>query len=142
MLPLVSIVIPCYKAELWIGEAIRSALNQSYSPVEVIVVDDGSTDRSLEVIKSFGDKIRWETGPNRGGDCARNCGLALSTGEYIQFLDADDYLLPGKIERQMQVFSNGRADVVYEDSQNLLESANGSKKWGGVGHLGCTRRHP
>jgi glycosyltransferase involved in cell wall biosynthesis/peptidoglycan/xylan/chitin deacetylase (PgdA/CDA1 family) len=132
MQPLVSIVIPCYNAEPWIGEAIRSALNQTYSPVEVIVIDDGSTDRSLEVIKSFGDKIRWETGTNRGGDRARNGGFALSAGEYIQFLDADDYLLPGKIERQMRIFSNGRADVVYEDSQNLLESADGSQKWGSL----------
>ena len=132
MAPLVSIVIPCYNAEPWIGEAIRSALNQTYSPVEVIVIDDGSTDRSLEVVKLFGDKIRWETGPNRGGGCARNRGFALSSGEYIQFLDADDYLLPGKIERQMRVFGNSRADVVYEDSQVLLESTNGSKKWGSL----------
>lgn len=132
MSPLVSIIIPCYNAEPWIAEAIRSALSQTYSPVEVIVIDDGSTDRSLEIIKSFGDDIRWETGPNRGGDRARNHGFALSAGEYIQFLDADDYLLPGKVERQMQVFSSNRADVVYEDSQVLIESANGNQKWGSL----------
>ncbi|HVA82504.1 MAG TPA: glycosyltransferase [Candidatus Binataceae bacterium] len=127
---LVSIIIPCYNAAPWIGEAIQSALDQTYSPVEVIVVDDGSTDRSPEVIKSFGDKIKWETGPNRGGNCARNRGFALSAGKYIQFLDADDYLLPSKIERQMRVFGNASADVVYEDCQVLFESAIGRHKWG------------
>jgi len=128
--PLVSVIIPCYNAGPWIGEAIRSALDQTYSPIEVIVIDDGSVDRSLEVIKSFGGRIRWETGPNQGGSRARNRGFALSAGEYIQFLDADDYLLPGKIERQMRVVTGSRADVVYEDYQNLLESADGTRTWG------------
>ena len=130
MSPLVSVVIPCYNAEPWIAEAIGSALTQTHSPVEVIVIDDGSTDRSLEVIKSFGGQIRWEAGPNRGGDRARNRGFVLSAGEYIQFLDADDYLLPAKIERQMRVFGNGSADVVYEDCQNLFENAAGGPSWG------------
>jgi glycosyltransferase involved in cell wall biosynthesis len=132
MSALVSIIIPCYNAERWVGEAIRSALKQTYSPVEVIVIDDGSTDRSLDFIKSFKDEIRWETGPNRGGDYARNRGFALSAGKYIQFLDADDYLLPSKIERQMQVLENRRADVVYEDCQVLFENADGSRKWGSL----------
>ncbi len=63
---LVSIIIPCYNREKYVGEAIESALGQTYPHKEVIVVDDGSTDRSIEVIKSFGDRVRWETGPNRG----------------------------------------------------------------------------
>lgn len=99
--PLVSILIPCHNAERWVAEAIHSALDQTHEPKEVIVVDDGSTDRSLEIIKSFGDQIRWETGPNRGGNVARNRLLELSSGEWLQYLDADDYLLPNKIRNQM-----------------------------------------
>lgn len=100
--PLVSIVIPCYNGETFVGEAIQSALDQTYQNVGVIVIDDGSTDGSLEVIRSFGDAIRWETGPNRGACAARNRGVELACGELIQFLDADDLLLPQKLERQVE----------------------------------------
>jgi len=99
--PLVSIVIPCYNAQAYVGEAITSALEQTYPNKEVIVIDDGSTDGSLEVIRSFGDRIRWETGPNRGGCAARNRGIELARGELIQFLDADDLLHPDKLEKQV-----------------------------------------
>src|ERR1035437_936377 len=110
MAQLVSIIIPCFNAERWISEAIQSCLDQTYQPIEVIVIDDGSTDKSLEVIKSFGDKIRWETGPNRGGCAARNRGIKLANGSYLQFLDADDLLHPNKIASQMLVIA-GRTDV-------------------------------
>lgn len=99
--PLVSIIIPCYNAEKYVAEAIQSALDQTYSNKEVIVIDDGSTDGSLEIIKSFGDEIHWETGPNQGGNRARNRGLELSSGEWIKFLDADDILLQESIENQI-----------------------------------------
>ncbi len=126
---LVSVVIPCYNAERWVGEAIQSCLDQTYSPIEVIVIDDGSTDRSLDVISSFGQRIRWETGPNRGGNHARNRGFALSTGDYLQFLDADDYLLPSKIERQMAAFRETSAAVLYEDWQRVEETTKGDWRW-------------
>lgn len=102
MLPKVSILIPCYNADRWIAQAIQSALDQTYPDKEVIVVDDGSSDRSLEQIKGFGDQIRWETQPNQGGNATRNRLLELSSGEWIQYLDADDYLQPDKIARQIQ----------------------------------------
>jgi len=102
LVPLVSILIPCYNAERWIRQCIESALGQTYPDKEVIVVDDGSKDASLEVIKSFGDRIRWETGPNRGGNAARNRLLQLAQGEWLQYLDADDYLLPDKVSKQME----------------------------------------
>ncbi len=92
--PLVSIVIPCYNAERWVAAAIDSALAQTHPSLEVVVVDDGSTDQSRQVLESFGQKIRWESGPNRGGCAARNRGLELAKGEWIQFLDADDMLTP------------------------------------------------
>ena len=109
--PLVSILIPCYNAERWVGQAVESALAQTWPNKEVIVVDDGSVDGSREVIESFGDKIRYEFGPNRGGNPCRNRLLGLATGEWVQFLDADDYLLPEKIFDQMDYSSS--ADVVY-----------------------------
>jgi glycosyltransferase involved in cell wall biosynthesis len=99
---LVSILIPSYNAERWIGRAIESALAQTWAEKEVIVVDDGSTDCSLDVIRKFDGRVRWETGPNRGGNVARNRLLELARGEWLQYLDADDYLRPGKLQRQME----------------------------------------
>ncbi len=92
--------ITCFNGEQYVGEAIESALAQTYSRVEVIVIDDGSTDNSLGVIKSFGDRVRWETGPNRGGCAARNRGIKIARGELLQFLDADDLLAPKKVATQ------------------------------------------
>ena len=99
---MVSIIIPCFNAEAFIAEAITSALVQTYQDCEIIVIDDGSTDSSIEFIKSFGDSIHWETGPNRGGCAARNRGLSLARGEWIQFLDADDRIAPDKIAAQVR----------------------------------------
>jgi glycosyltransferase involved in cell wall biosynthesis len=95
---LISIVIPCYNAERFVRYAILSALEQTYAPVEVIVVDDGSTDRSRDIVSSFGSAVVPVVGPHRGAAAARNKGLELARGEYVQFLDADDVLLPTKLE--------------------------------------------
>jgi glycosyltransferase involved in cell wall biosynthesis len=112
--PLVSILIPCYNAERWIGQAIESALTQTQCKKEVIVLDDGSTDRSLDIIQQFHDSIRWETGPNRGGGKARNELLTLARGDWIQYLDADDYLRPGKLARHVEfVREHPECDIVY-----------------------------
>ncbi|AMV16766.1 glycosyltransferase family 2 protein [Planctomyces sp. SH-PL14] len=113
--PLVSIVIPCFNAESFVGEAIWSALHQTYPNVEVIVVDDGSADGSLAVVRSFGDAIRWQTGPNRGGCAARNQGLRLAAGEFVQFLDADDVLAPDKLVKQVAVARENPEAIVYCD---------------------------
>jgi glycosyltransferase involved in cell wall biosynthesis len=110
---LVSILIPCYNAQPWIGQSIQSALDQSWAEKEVIVVDDGSTDGSLDIIRSFGSAIRFETGPNQGGNVARNRLLDLARGEWLQYLDADDYLLPQKIARQFSEFDPAACDVSY-----------------------------
>jgi glycosyltransferase involved in cell wall biosynthesis len=112
---LVSVIIPCFNAERWLREAIESCLNQTYTNLEVIIVDDGSTDQSLEIIKSYGDRVIWESQPNRGGCSARNRGFALSKGDYIQYLDADDYILPEKIKKQVACLSETGVDVVYGD---------------------------
>jgi len=110
----VSILIPCHNSERWVAQTVESALAQTWAEKEVIVVDDGSTDGSLEVIRSFGDRIRCETGPNRGGNAARNRLLGLARGEWLQYLDADDYLLPDKVARQMEFLAlHPSTDVVF-----------------------------
>ncbi len=110
----VSILIPCHNGERWVAQAIGSALAQSWAEKEVLVVDDGSSDRSLEVIRSFGDRIRWESGPNRGANAARNRLLELARGDWLQYLDADDYLLPEKVERQVECLAeHPSTDLVF-----------------------------
>lgn len=104
--PLVSIVIPCYNAERWVPKAIQSALGQTYVNTQVIVVDDGSTDGSLEVIKQFDGKINWLSTSNRGPCAARNMGLKAARGEWIQFLDADDLLHPDKLTLSLKSCEN------------------------------------
>jgi len=125
--PLVSIVIPCFNAEPFIGEAIESALGQTYPHKEVIVIDDGSTDQSLEVIRSFGDRLRWETGPNRMACAARNRGLELANGEFVQFLDADDLLHVDKLEKQVPQALANRPQIVYcQWTSELIEEGAGN----------------
>jgi glycosyltransferase involved in cell wall biosynthesis len=111
---LVSILIPCHNAERWIAQCIETALAQTWPEKEVVVVDDGSTDGSLAIIRSFGDGIRWESGPNRGGNFTRNRLLELSSGEWLQYLDADDYLYPEKVARQITfLHEHPETDVVF-----------------------------
>src|SRR5947209_3032355 len=111
----VSVIIPCYNAGAWLQEAIESCFNQTYGPIEIIVVDDGSEDDSLSIARSYGDGVRVLTGPRRGISSARNRGFEGSSGKFIQFLDADDYLLPEKIERDVRFLEHERADAVYGD---------------------------
>ncbi len=129
---LVSIIIPCFNASRWIAEAIESCLQQTYSNIEIIVVDDGSTDNSLSIIKSYDTRITWQSIPHSGGNYARNLGLKLALGEYIQFLDADDYILPRKIEQQVNHLESTGADVVYGDWQRQYHLADGTSYFGDI----------
>ncbi|MEL6786399.1 MAG: glycosyltransferase [Cyanobacteria bacterium J06607_15] len=115
MTNLVSVIIPCFNAEQWLDEAIDSVLAQTYAPIEVIVIDDGSSDRSLSIIQSYGDQLIWRTQENQGANAARNLGFAIASGTYIQYLDADDYLLPDKIAQQVEHLQSNKADFVYGD---------------------------
>jgi glycosyltransferase involved in cell wall biosynthesis len=118
MNPLVSIVIPCYNSQDFVKQAIDSALNQTYQNTEVIVINDGSTDDSLNIIKSFGDRIRIESNINQGVQLTRNRGIELAKGEYLKFLDSDDVLLPDCIEQQVAQLSQlpiGSKAIVYGD---------------------------
>jgi glycosyltransferase involved in cell wall biosynthesis len=100
--PLVSCVVPCFNGEPYLAEALRSILAQTHRPLEMIVVDDGSTDGSADVIREFGDLVRCHRQENRGPASACNTGVALSTGEFVAFLEQDDLWLPHKTERQLQ----------------------------------------
>jgi len=101
---LVSILIPAYNAEKWITETINSALRQTWPRKEIIVVDDGSTDRTAAIAGNFlKDGVTVITQKNQGASAARNKAYAHSSGDFIQWLDADDLLTPGKISRQMEM---------------------------------------
>jgi glycosyltransferase involved in cell wall biosynthesis len=103
MTALVSILIPAYNAETWVGAAIASAIGQTWRDKEIIVVDDGSTDETLAVARQFeSNEVRVVTQPNQGAAAARNKAFSLSGGDYIQWLDADDLLSPDKVAHQMQ----------------------------------------
>jgi glycosyltransferase involved in cell wall biosynthesis len=98
---LVSVIMPCYNGERYLAEAIDSALGQTHPRVEVIVVDDGSTDGSPGVAEGYGDRIRWTQLDHSGIAGARNHGIAQARGEYLAFLDADDLWPNDKLERQV-----------------------------------------
>ncbi len=102
--PLVSVVIPNYNYARYLRQAIDSALQQTYPRVEVVVVDDGSQDDSAAVLASYGAHIKWLRQQNRGVAVARNRGAQASSSDYLAFLDADDYWLPDKLERQMALY--------------------------------------
>jgi glycosyltransferase involved in cell wall biosynthesis len=102
MKPLVSILIPAYNAERWIAETIESAIAQSWERKEIIVVDDGSADDTLAVARRFeGSGVKVVTQSNSGGNVARNRALREAQGDFIQYLDADDLMLPGKMSSQL-----------------------------------------
>lgn len=125
----VSIGIPCFNAERWISGAIESALGQTWSDKEVIVIDDGSTDGSIERVEKYGDRVKLIRSNHQGGNHARNEALKHAKGEWVQFLDADDYLEPEKVSRQLAEGRQGaEADVLY--SPYLFErSGDPPKRW-------------
>ncbi|MBI3977217.1 MAG: glycosyltransferase [Chloroflexi bacterium] len=105
MIPwLVSAIIPAYNQAAFVSQAIESVLDQTCAEREVIVVDDGSTDETAEVVARYGDRVRQVTQANAGLAAARNTGIRHARGEYLAFLDADDVWLPQKLEAQMAVF--------------------------------------
>jgi glycosyltransferase involved in cell wall biosynthesis len=99
--PLVSVVVPAYNSARYVARALQSILGQTYAPLEIIVVDDGSTDDTAGVLAPYRDRIRYFRQANRGPSAARNTGIRHARGELIAFLDADDWWLPEKLERQV-----------------------------------------
>src|SRR5215212_11526906 len=101
MNPLVSVVIPTYNRRRLVVEAVESALAQTYRPLEILVVDDGSTDGTEAELHRFGSAVRYLKQPNQGAAAARNRGIRAATGELVAFLDSDDLWAPAKIEKQV-----------------------------------------
>jgi glycosyltransferase involved in cell wall biosynthesis len=109
--PRVSVVIPAYNAARYIRETLDSVLAQTYRSLEIIVVDDGSTDQTRDLVLAYGDRVRYVWQPNSGGcSSPRNYGLRLASGEIVAFLDSDDLIAPERIETAVAVLTR-RPDV-------------------------------
>lgn len=121
-------IIPVYNCERYLPEAIESVLAQTYSPIEIIVVDDGSTDNSGSIARGFGAKVRYCFQPNSGVSAALNRGIESAKGSFFAFLDADDLWVEDKLMLQMTVFEKAPApDIVFGHveqfyTQELYES--------------------
>ena len=118
MIPLVSILIPAYNAENWIKDAAKSALDQTWSKKEIIIVDDGSSDNTLHIAREFeSESVKVITQANMGASAARNKALSLAQGDYIQWLDADDLLAPNKISQQLKMrHKEGSARILFSSA--------------------------
>lgn len=124
-LPLVSIIIPAYNAESYIDDAIRSVLDQTYPNLEIIVVDDGSSDSTQARVAAYAPRVHCVRRAQRSGtpSVPRNIGMHHSTGEYVAFLDADDMFPPGRIERQTKFLaSHPDVELAFTDYRNFSES--------------------
>jgi glycosyltransferase involved in cell wall biosynthesis len=150
--PLVSVIIPNYNGEIFLKESLESVLAQSYKNIEIIVIDDGSTDRSVEILEEYQSKIRFIKSSHNGAAVTRNIGIELSSGEYLAFMDSDDIWMSEKIEKQMSIALNDDVDLIYCGYQEFGLSSkiilpnlkfNGDcysyfKEFPGVSPLGCS----
>lgn len=117
---LVSCIIPAFNAESFVGEAIESVLAQTYSAVEIVVVDDGSTDRTADVVRSYGPTVNCIVRPHRGAGAAKNDGVDGARGEWTAFLDADDLWHPDKLTRQVaRLALRPEIDLSFTQYQNF-----------------------
>jgi glycosyltransferase involved in cell wall biosynthesis len=118
------VVTPCYNAVRFIRETLESVLSQGYPDLEVIVMDGGSTDGTVDVLRSYGDRIRWASEPDRGQSHAINKGLALATGEILTYLNADDLYAPGAL-RRVGVFFADHPEAAWLTGHCRMVDANG-----------------
>jgi glycosyltransferase involved in cell wall biosynthesis len=110
--PRVSVIIPTYNRAELIGETIQNIFEQTYSNIELIIVDDGSTDATASVLETYGNRIRWTVQKNAGPAAARNRGIKMATGEIIAFQDSDDAWHPTKIQRQVSLLQRAGESIV------------------------------
>ncbi len=141
---LVSIIIPCYNVEDYVGECLDSAINQTYRPIEIIAVDNNSTDKTLDILRDYErrypDLITVLEKKKQGAPAARNKGMSVASGEWLQFLDADDLLMERKIANQVNLiegspdawmvvgthiyqYLGGQEVILYPDEGNVFKAA-------------------
>lgn len=127
-MPLITVVIPTFNRADQVKRSIQSVINQTFTDFELLVMDDGSTDHTQEIVSAFKDsRIHYETAENSGGPATpRNRGIKLSRTEYIAFLDSDDWWLPEKLEESYKHLKGG-ADIVYHDLWIVREK--GARPW-------------
>jgi len=133
--PLVSVVIPVYNGERYVREAIESVFAQTFTDWELIVIDDGSVDRSRDIIRGYGDRLTFIEQDNHGVCHARNAAVARARGRYVAFLDADDVWRPSKLERQV-AFLEGHGDVglVHSDLDIIDDDGRAAGRQACSGH--------
>lgn len=127
--PLVSVIVPVYNGERYLDSGLKSIFRQAYQPLEIIVIDDGSTDHSADIARSYQD-IRYIYQPNQGPSAARNNGIDAARGEYIGFLDADDVWMPEKLSIQVD-YLNHHPEVgfVYAHRRMIIEEGVEKPPW-------------
>ena len=120
-LPLVSVIIPTYNRAKYVAEAIDSVLTQDYPQIELIVVDDGSTDETADIVQCYGNRLIYLCQENQGVAAARNSGIAFAHGRFLAFLDSDDIWVEGKLSWQMALLQqNHHLDAVYGHSAEFF----------------------
>jgi glycosyltransferase involved in cell wall biosynthesis len=135
---LISVIIPSYNTGSFVCDAVRSALEQTFSPIEVLVIDDGSTDKTRAALEQYKDCIRYYRQENGGCSSARNTGIRLASGRFFAFLDADDVWLPDKLSKQYDLLARRpEIGLVHSDIWYLDEDT-GEKFLKAVGREGFT----
>lgn len=129
MKPLVSVIIPVYNSREYLAEAIQSVLDQSLESVEIIAVNDGSTDGSLDVLESFGDRIRIISQKNSGQGAARNRALALASGDFVYFMDSDDWIDRNTLESCVARCLKDNLDFVFFDAVSFGAEYDKTASW-------------
>jgi glycosyltransferase involved in cell wall biosynthesis len=119
--PLVSVILPVYSREGSVGRAIRSVLAQTYGPLELVVIDDGSTDGTRGVVEGFGAQVTFVTQAHAGAYAARNAGLRRARGELVAFIDSDDAWLPDKLAAQVPLMRRPEVGLVFGDAVHVSE---------------------
>jgi glycosyltransferase involved in cell wall biosynthesis len=123
--PLASVIIPCYNCEEYLEGTIESVWKQTYPNVELVLVDDGSTDGTRKIIECHEERAVCHFGPNRGASAARTTGTELAEGDFIQYLDADDRLRSEALEYRITALEEASADVAYSAYQRFVEDGEG-----------------
>jgi glycosyltransferase involved in cell wall biosynthesis len=116
---LISCIVPVYNGERYLAETLDSILGQTHQPLEIVVVDDGSTDRTATIAAAFGARLQYCWQENAGEAAARNRGLSMAQAEFVAFLDADDLWHPEKLARQIAHFQDPHLDLCFTSFQNF-----------------------